>query len=164
MEVLRSHTTNYFPISCYRPLVADLVAEGAELTVSKTVRETVEAVQLLAPDKNDRERKGVSLAELAGELGIDKSSASRRAKQACGQDYLVNLETRPGRPACLKVGEPLPAEMKVLPSVEALQCCTDPVEGGPYPDHDYAFEPNPKEGPTLDDHVFVDQPDNPERL
>jgi DNA-binding Lrp family transcriptional regulator len=63
----------------------------------------------------------VSLADVAEKLGIDKSSASRRVKQAIKLGYLVNEEPIKGNPLRLYLGEPLPEEVQVLPRPEELQ-------------------------------------------
>jgi hypothetical protein len=96
-----------------RALVADLFAEGIEATVPSTVRETVEAIAAL---KND----DVSLGQLAARLGLDKSVASRRLRQATDLGYLVNRETRSGRPARIVLGDPMPEEVQVLPEPDQL--------------------------------------------
>jgi hypothetical protein len=66
--------------------------------------------------------------------------------------FLINLETRKGRPAQLALGAPLPEELEVFPTVEALQCCSaetgvssgpaafdgdDAKDGGPHRSHPY---------------------------
>jgi DNA-binding transcriptional ArsR family regulator len=92
-----------------RELVAALFSEGIEATVSTTVRQTVDAVAAL-------KKKGeVSLGQLATKLGLDKSVVSRRLRQATELGYLVNRETRRGRPARLVLGDPMPEEVQVLP-------------------------------------------------
>ena len=91
-----------------RELVAELFAEGIEATVSTTVRETVDAVAALKQDE-------VSLGELAAKLGLDKSVTSRRLRQATEFGYLVNRETRGGRPARIVLGDPMPEMVKLLP-------------------------------------------------
>jgi hypothetical protein len=97
-----------------RELVADLFSEGIEATVSTTVRETVDAIAAL-------KKKGeVSLGQLATKLGLDKSVVSRRLRQATELGYLVNRETRRGRPARLVLGDPMPEEMQVLPDPSEL--------------------------------------------
>jgi len=63
------------PWQIARKLVADLFSEGIEAIVPTTVRETVDAVAALNKDE-------VSLGELATKLGLDKSVASRRLRQA----------------------------------------------------------------------------------
>lgn len=99
-----------------RDLVADLVSEGVAATVSSTVRETVEGVaHLLTTGCN------TSITALAQELGLDKSATSRRVKAAIGANYLVNQEERRGHPSRLVVGEPLPEEVEILPSVGRLE-------------------------------------------
>ena len=90
----------------------DTLSEGVQATVSPALRETVVAVAAL-----EQEIGGpVAVSKLAEKLGIDKSSASRRASVAARDGYLVNAEDKRGRPARLQVGEPLPAERPVLPT------------------------------------------------
>ena len=98
-----------------RELVADLFSEGIEATVSTTVRETVDAVAALKKKKGE-----VSLGQLATKLGLDKSVVSRRLRQATELGYLVNRETRRGRPARLVLGDPMPEEVQVLPDPSEL--------------------------------------------
>jgi hypothetical protein len=99
-----------------RELVADLVSEGVDATVSKTVRETVDAVAHLTQDEDH-----VGLKAVAKYLNLDKASASRRAKAAREAGYLVNLEDTKGKPAKLALGESLPADLTILPTVEDLR-------------------------------------------
>jgi len=91
-----------------RELVAELFAEGIEATVSTTVRETVDAVEAVKKDE-------VSLGELAAKLALDKSAASRRLREAIDRGYLLNRETRKGRPARVVLGDPMPEKVKLLP-------------------------------------------------
>ena len=81
-------------------------------------RETVQAVEVLAKAQNNGP---VSVTQLAQYLGIDKSSMSRRVRGALKSGFLVDHETRRGRPAKLIIGEPLPADQTVLPTVDALR-------------------------------------------
>jgi len=97
-------------------LVADLVSEGVQASVSRTVRQTVEAVGWLHSETGEP----VSVTALADALGIDKSAASRRQNVACDQGYLVNLEDKRGKRARLVVGEPMPEEKPVLPTPDML--------------------------------------------
>ncbi len=103
-----------------RELVADLVSEGIEATVPATVRETVEMVNRLR-DETDAD---VTIAALAAEIKLDKSSAWRRVRSAMDRGYLKNLEDRKGRPARLVTGDALPDDIEILPSPERLQGCT----------------------------------------
>jgi hypothetical protein len=48
----------------------------------------------------------------------------RRAKVAVSRGYLKNLEDHRGRAARLVIGEPLPGEVTILPTVETLTGCT----------------------------------------
>jgi hypothetical protein len=109
-----------------RELVAELVAEGVEASVSPTIRETVETVQILldAMPGPLTDETGVTVTAVGERLHLDRSTASRRVRVAVTRGYLKNLETRKGRPARLRVGDPLPGEVVVLPPPEAL------LEGG----------------------------------
>jgi hypothetical protein len=114
--------------SVVREIVADLVSQGVGRTVSRALRETVDAVSRL---QNNTAGAGVSMTMLAHKLNLDKSSTSRRAKEAVGKGYLKNLEDKRGRPAQLVLGDSLPDEVEVLPTADALRarCCTDaPLE------------------------------------
>ena len=93
-----------------RELVADVFAEGVEGTVKPETRETVAAVKTLlkAPDKED-----ASLAEI------------KRVADARLSGYLIDHETRKGRPARIALGDPMPTEIEILPSPDRLaDCCT----------------------------------------
>jgi hypothetical protein len=105
-----------------RKLVADLFAEGVEATVKPETRATIAAVvalkQALAKDE-------VSQAEVAKELKLDRGAASRRVADAVSRGYLANAETRKGKPARISLGDPMPAEIEILPSPDRLaDCCT----------------------------------------
>ena len=105
-----------------RGLVADLVAQAAEKGVSAAVRETVLAVARLQP----RYGEGVAQSALAEALNLDKGTVSRRVKAAIADGYLYDEEIKEGRPSRLRVGDPLPEDQPVLPTVEALlQCCSE---------------------------------------
>lgn len=106
-----------------RNIVADLVSQGVGATVSDTLRETVAAVAELQSEAGS---DGVSMTTLGQKLKLDKSSTSRRAKEAIARGYLKNLEDKRGRPARLVLGDPLPDDVAVLPTPEALKqrCCT----------------------------------------
>jgi hypothetical protein len=139
-----------------RELVADLVAEGVEATVSKHVRETVEAVKRLHADASEP----VTNAAVARELNLDKSAASRRVRVALDGGYLKNLEDRKGRPARLEPGDPLPDDVVVLPTPEevlqALQCC-EVVGGDEHPPLTLEKDEEVRGGPQL--IRFADLPD-----
>jgi hypothetical protein len=104
-----------------RELVADQMAEGVEAAVPHTVRETVNAVAALRVDSPE----GVTAAEVAKYLGLDKSSALRRVQVATQAGYLGDNESRKGRPKRLCLGDPMPEDREVLPTVERLRGCSE---------------------------------------
>jgi hypothetical protein len=103
-----------------RELVADLVAEGADATIKREVRETVAAVKGLL----DNGKSEVMQADVTKVLELDKSAVSRRVTAAVDAGVLRNLEDRKGRPARLVLGDPLPEEIELLPRPERLHGCT----------------------------------------
>jgi len=106
-----------------RDLVAELVAQGVDATVSGSIRATVEAVRKLTAaedaDSEDGEKYTTS-KNLEAALSLDKSAVSRRVKAALEDGYLKNLEEHKNRGRKLAIGEPLPADLEVLPTVESL--------------------------------------------
>jgi hypothetical protein len=99
-----------------RELVADLVAVVVDATVKPEVREVVQAVdQLIRSGKQE-----VHQSDLKSALRLDKSAISRRVADALDGGFLRNLEERRGRPAKLTLGEPLPADVEVLPQSQQL--------------------------------------------
>jgi hypothetical protein len=111
-----------------RGLVANTIAAGVEATVSPTVRETVETVAGLVADE------GIQARAVAQHLKIDKSNATRRLKVAADDGYLVNLEDRRGKPARWVLGDPLPADVPLLPTPADLAAhidgCVVACDGG----------------------------------
>jgi hypothetical protein len=101
-----------------RELVADLVSEGIEVTVPKTVRETVEAVKILREQSNG---EPVTVAELARKLKLDRSAVSRRARNAKDRGYLRDLEDNPRKPSRLVLGDDLPDDVQILPKPEDVR-------------------------------------------
>jgi hypothetical protein len=99
-----------------RDLVTDLVSDAVEQTVSDAIRATVEKVAELTIAGGE-----TTVVQVAAQLGIDKSSASRRVRAALDRGYLKNLEDHRGRPSRLALGDPLPAEVTILPTVENLE-------------------------------------------
>ena len=104
-----------------RDLVADLFATAADVSVSEPVRDAVGVVRCLSASGDP-----CSVTQVARELEVDTSTASRRIKTALRSGYLVNRETKPGRRYQLVLGESLPEETPVLPSVATL---ADPLHG-----------------------------------
>ena len=102
-----------------RELIGDLVAEGAEISIKPEIRETVRAVVELMADGREEVRQ----ADIKKALKLDKSAVSRRVNAAVEAGVLRNLEDRKGRPARLVPGDPLPAEIELLPNPERLHGC-----------------------------------------
>ncbi len=103
-----------------RELIADLVAEGVEATVPENVRETVRAVRRILGTTSD-ESVSASLTTVARELKLDKGAASRRVRVAIDRGFLKNAEERRGQPARLQLGEGLPEDRDVLPTLDSLR-------------------------------------------
>jgi hypothetical protein len=132
-----------------RDLIADLIADAAERTVSTSVRATVDAIRDL--ETHDPLGEGLTVGAVARKLGIDKSSASRRIRVATERGYLRNLEDHRGRPARLVLGDAMPGDVGVLPTaseLERLHGCTPdqgdievPLEAD-YPPSAWAVEPS----------------------
>jgi hypothetical protein len=102
-----------------RGLMADLLAESVGTTVSKPIRETVNAVGAIFKATE----KPVGVSQLARHLKLDKSTVSRRVQVCLDLGYLENLELTKGRKYLLTRGEPLPEEQEILPMPDQL---TDP--------------------------------------
>jgi hypothetical protein len=72
-----------------RELVADLVAEGAEVAIKPELRETVQAVTALLTDG----REDVKQADVRRALKLDKSVVSRRVTAASTRAFCATLRT-----------------------------------------------------------------------
>jgi hypothetical protein len=107
-----------------RELVGPLIAAGVSSSVKPETRQTVEAIRALGGKRSDNllgEPATVMNDEVARHLGLDKSSASRRIGDAIDQGYIVNLESYRGRPARLVLGDPLPDDVPILPTAQAVR-------------------------------------------
>lgn len=103
-----------------RELVGDLMAEGVEVSVPETIRETVAAVRALLPESPGF----VRVSDVAKYIGLERSSAKRRVDKALESGYLINHEPYKGRPAQLAEGDELPEEQPLLPFPEDLAVMT----------------------------------------
>lgn len=101
-----------------RELIADLIAEGVEATVAATMRETVIAVRASLGGVADA---SVSVTAVARQMKLDRSAVSRRINAAIDRGYLKNLEEKRGQPARICLGDALPDNADVLPSVDSLR-------------------------------------------
>ena len=102
-----------------KDIVGLFISEAVESSVSNTIRETVNVVASLL--NSCKQNYTVSIAEISQKLQLEKSVVARRIRIASEAGYLKNLEARPGRPAKVKLGNPLPEEQEVLPSVDKLK-------------------------------------------
>ena len=100
-------------------LLEEVFTASVREGLSNAVRETVEAVRRLCPERGSLAQK-----ELVRELSLSPSTVSYRVHRALDGGWLVNMSTKRGSPAMLVPGEPLP-DRQVLPSVEALSVCAD---------------------------------------
>jgi uncharacterized protein (UPF0147 family) len=109
-----------------RDLVADILAEGVEQTVPANVRRVVQAVADLLQEGH---RSSVSVTDLAQALAVDKSTASRNSRRAVQSGYLRDLAKTKGTAAQLVLGDPMPDDQQILPTVEqleeAVRCCSE---------------------------------------
>jgi hypothetical protein len=145
-----------------RELVADLVADGVEAAVPQTVRETVAAASRLLPATEHQE---VTVAAIAKALGVDKASALRRVRVAIDRGYLKNREDRRGRPARLVMGDDMPDQVDILPTVAAVaerlqaECNPPPDRGCTVAGDTEGIDVPPS--PRLDDLAYDDEPELP---
>jgi hypothetical protein len=109
-------------------LVAGLISDGVDAAVSTTIRETVAAVAKLTTTQGDE----ATLRQVADELDLDKSAASRRVRAALDRGYLKNSEFIKERSLRLVLGDPLPGDTELLPDPETLEqkCCSVAVKSG----------------------------------
>ena len=84
-----------------RGLVSDLVSEGIEATVPKSVCEAVHAVARLHAQED---AQPVAVIQVAKDLKLDRSAASRRLRSAKDRGFLRDLEDNPRKPSRLVSG------------------------------------------------------------
>ncbi len=110
-----------------REIVAQLIGEAVERTIPPTVRETVAAVSSLTLAGGE-----TTVSAIGASLRLDKSAASRRVRVAIDRGFLRNLEEKRGRPSRIALGDPLPKDVTILPTVvdlERLHGCSAPAGG-----------------------------------
>lgn len=133
-----------------RDLVVDLISDTIGAQVSVATRETVNAVaEILGSGK-----QYASNAQLVDTLNVDKSAVSRRVRVAVEKGYLRNDEDRRGKPSKLALGDPLPEDREILPTVDALaECCSVDVGSGDPHTPPHTVTPNGQ--PHDDDEELV---------
>jgi hypothetical protein len=108
-----------------RELLAESFAAAQQEGITPAQREAVEAVVTLCRDEK-LAVAGVSLRQVAEQLKIDKSAASRRLANPLEAGYVRDLNVdnqgkhRTGRKAAYVVGDPLPPPEDALPTVETV--------------------------------------------
>lgn len=100
-------------------LLKNVFSENVELSVSPHIRATVQAVRDLGGD-NPLNIKPITLVAVAQRLHLDVSTVSRRVQSALKLGYLLNEETHKGKNFKLFLGEPLPADVEILPPAATL--------------------------------------------
>ena len=101
--------------SMARDLLLDVFTATATGGVTKTVRETVNALTGLYDGEHPLTVKAVGDAQ-----GLAKSTALYRVRRALELGYLENQETGRGKPAKLVPGDPLPEDRPALPDPSEL--------------------------------------------
>src|SRR5262249_45168065 len=104
-----------------RDLVADIMAEQVEQSVSKEIRETVQAVSKVLAGKSpigEMSTTWVTQKELTLAMELDKSTVSRRVNKAIEDGYLENI-AKTGNPKIV-LGAALPNNVGLLPTGEDL--------------------------------------------
>lgn len=96
-----------------RNLVARSMAETVEQAVPKRVRQIVKAVKQL-------KKAYVSLDEIAAHMDVNKSTASRNFGVAEKAGYLVNKGTVKGHTYRIALGDVMPKDGALLPSVQQV--------------------------------------------
>ena len=106
-----------------RALLTSALDKHTNDGITDAVRKVFEAVdaELKDPDKPIT----VSLPALGERMGVTKSTAHYRARRAIASGYLVNAEERKGHPMKLQLGDPLPSQESVLPTVDELNIRID---------------------------------------
>jgi hypothetical protein len=104
-----------------RELVKGFMAEAAERAVPKTVRETVKAVSEIL-DEVPSDAPGATIRQIAGSLEIDRSVAQRRVREGIARGFLTSPEqTKQGKITQVRLGDPLPEDAALLPSVKRVR-------------------------------------------
>jgi hypothetical protein len=99
-----------------RELVNDMYVDTSTGATSE-LRKLVEAVTYLSANRVAGAK--ISVTKIATHLGVTKMAASRRARRAMREDWLINRETRKGYPADYEPGEAMP-ETEGLPTLQDL--------------------------------------------
>lgn len=100
-----------------RRLMWSILSELAGVKIREEIIETIEAVRKLQPTD---ETKGVKVLDIAKELNLDRSTASRRLRSAEWDDFIVNLEPRKGYPKQFRTTDQALPKGVILPRPDDL--------------------------------------------
>jgi len=103
-----------------RTLLLDVFQGAVTAGLTPAVRQTVEATRRIY---GGEPLTGQAIADA---LALSKDTTWHRVKRAITLGYLINDESRKGRPAQIRPGDPLPDDQPALPSVAELsRLCVD---------------------------------------
>jgi hypothetical protein len=102
-----------------RDLIGTILAEGIGATISDDVRETVAAVR--AALDADQDTMTIKRADVEAELGLDDRATNRRLWQACEAGFVENTNPGRGKVGLYRLGNPIPDDVEVLPSVDEVR-------------------------------------------
>jgi hypothetical protein len=108
-----------------RELMHDVLAETAETKIKETTFETIEVVRHLTEGLDEDE--GVTAAAVGKELRLDKSSAYRRLVVATDGGFVINLESRPGRPGKFRLTDEQVEAIEIMPTAAGLEMLAAPL-------------------------------------
>jgi hypothetical protein len=102
-----------------RRLLLDVFQSAVTAGLTRAVRETVEAARRIYHGEP------LTNQAIGDALGLSKDTTWHRVRRAVTLGYLINDESRRGRPAQIRPGEPLPDDRPALPTVAQLAACVD---------------------------------------
>lgn len=109
-----------------RHLIGNLVSHTAGVSVPKWARETREAVAELL---HGNTIKSVTVTQIAKALKIDRSTAWRRVQYGLDREFLRNVEeVKSGKTARIELGDRIPEQSNVFPTVKEIQAKMAEVE------------------------------------
>jgi hypothetical protein len=99
-----------------RKIAHSVLAENLEARVRGPVKEVVKAIATIYESR----KLPVTTNQLRDHLDIHRTSISRRVATAIALGYVRNVEANPAKPMLLMPGEPLPEDIKVLPTAKEV--------------------------------------------
>jgi hypothetical protein len=102
-----------------RDLIGEIVSEGIGATVSDDIRATVAAVK--AALGANPEVVAVKRVHVQDALSLDDRATNRRLGQAVDAGYVENRNPGRGKTALYALGNPIPDDVDVLPTVDEIR-------------------------------------------